>query len=232
MRFRLSRVKAIMEGKQSHGSRLFGERLQWDYSLDREWNRLINRKDRKKKRIRRKKVDIMPRGRFKSQAQLDSRPAPGAVMPGERPNPPDRMGSAEVEIWDRVVGAMPGGWFGPECHDLLARYCEIMARAEGVGRKLSELARQKDVIDRNGRSVFNTGVASANYREDLKTAAMLATTLRITPKSRLSTTKAQSLYDGSSIANRVARSTAAVRPWEITAGNRSDDEDEEMRLQS
>jgi hypothetical protein len=229
MRFGLSRVKDIMEGKQSHGSRLSGERLQWDHSLDREWNRLINRKDRKKKRSRKKKADIMPRGRFKSQAQLDSRPAPGAVMPGERPAPPIAMAPEVREIWDRVVNAMPGGWFGPECHDLLARYCEIMARAERVSKRLSELAKNNGGLTKDGLAANAT---MAHHREDLKTAEMLATSLRISPKSRLSTTKAQSLYDGSSIANRVARSTAAVRPWEITAGNRSDDEDEEMRLQS
>jgi hypothetical protein len=164
----------------------------------------------------------MPRGRNNSLAQIMSRSAPGAVVPGERPKPPDGMGESEAVIWKRIVNAMPGGWFGPECHDLLARYCEIMARTKTVGMKLSEGS------DGSIPATIMNSLMSC-YREDLKIANTLSFSLRISPRSRLSPSKAKSLYDGTTIANRTASSTASIRPWEITADSKTDDEADSLQ---
>jgi hypothetical protein len=126
------------------------------------------------------------------------------------------MSAAEAEIWKRVIGALPGGWFGPECHDLLARYCEIMARARKVARVLSKVGEGTDHRD-----------LAQQQQADLRTANMLAVTLRFAPKARMSNGKAQSVYGGTDIPNRVARDRSPVKPWE-TADHEIREIDREM----
>jgi hypothetical protein len=124
----------------------------------------------------------------------------------------------EAKIWRRVVSTLPPGWFGPECHDLLARYCELMARAEMFGQKLRKVAK-RGVITKNDKDL------AAQQRSDLRMANVLSTTLRFSPKGRLTSGKAQRIFMG--VTNRPVRDmTSQVRPWEISAGNGSDDDEE------
>jgi hypothetical protein len=128
------------------------------------------------------------------------------VIPGDKPPPLESLDEKEAEIWVRVVGALPGGWFGPECHDLLVRYCEVMARSEKVSERLRQLLEKRDSKD-------YIELLKAQ-RDDLRIANMLAVTLRFAPKARMSNGKAQSIYGGTAIANKVTRDRSPVRPWE------------------
>jgi hypothetical protein len=145
--------------------------------------------------------------------------APGAVIPGEKPDPPESLTDEEAVIWRRVVAVLPDGWFGPECHDLLARYCEVMARAEVLAHVLRKVGKGKSFTLQDRALLMQ-------QRSDLRAANMLATSLRLTPKSRVPSRKAHSAM--TALVRRPTRDTTSqVRPWEINASNGSDEDDTE-----
>jgi hypothetical protein len=78
-----------------------------------------------------------------------------------------------------------------------------MARARKVAR----------VLDGVEEGTWNKNLA-LQQQADLRTANMLAVTLRFAPKARMSNGKAQSIYGGTAIANKVTRDRSPVRPWE------------------
>jgi hypothetical protein len=94
-----------------------------------------------------------------------------------------------------------------------------MARAELLGFWLRKVVKQ-GIFSQNDKAL------SAQQRFDLRAANMLAATLRFSPKARLTSKKAQNLFMGTT--KRPTRDTTSqVRPWEITAGNSSEEEDAE-----
>jgi hypothetical protein len=141
------------------------------------------------------------------------------VIPGEKPDPPESLTDEEAVIWRRIVSVLPEGWFGPECHDLLARYCEVMARAEVLAHVLRKVGKGKSFTAQDRALLMQ-------QRSDLRAANMLATTLRLSPKSRIPSSKAQTAI--TAMVRRPTRDTTSqVRPWEINASNGSDEDDHE-----
>ncbi len=109
------------------------------------------------------------RGR-KSAAEL-------AVVPisaVQRPDPPPEFSPEEREVWELTVRGMRADWFSPETHPLLRAYCVEAAMAEHWERALRATG---------GPGDRKFGQLAGLHRSATKTMAMLATRLRLTPRS-------------------------------------------------
>src|SRR5262252_4905938 len=52
-----------------------------------------------------------------------------AILPGERPDPPEDMPADEAEVWRAVVDSMSPDWFRPSIQHLLEQYCHYACKA-------------------------------------------------------------------------------------------------------
>jgi len=57
----------------------------------------------------------------------------------ERPSPPDGLTDEQSIEWRAVVDRMPGEWFPPETHGMLAQFCRHVVSARHVA-ELTEMA--------------------------------------------------------------------------------------------
>jgi phage terminase small subunit len=129
------------------------------------------------------------RGR-KSAAEL-------AVVPisaVQRPEPPEELSAEEAEVWRLTVEGMRADWFGPEVRPLLRAYCTQTALALFLAQELRALA----VGDKS------FGRLAGMHARATKTMAMLATKMRLTPRSNRESTR-----DGRD------PSGGRPRPWEF-----------------
>jgi len=121
--------------------------------------------------------------------------APRSVAPLK---PPRGMSTTQRMVWRNTVEALPGDWFTREHVALLRRYCEHVARADDIERRLARLdpIADGDDYDRLARlGIAETGRLLA-----------LARAMRLTQQSRL---KAETA------ANRAGAVKAGPRPWDV-----------------
>jgi hypothetical protein len=89
---------------------------------------------------------------------------------GQYPKPPSGFSGAKAKMWRDIVHSKPLDWFSAGSLLLLARYCEVMARAAQVSALVAQLPADAD-----------TAAAAEKRLVALNTnAAVLATKLRLT----------------------------------------------------
>lgn len=121
------------------------------------------------------------RGR-KSTAELATAPPVEIDAKRQRPPAPDGLAEAERAIWQRIVAAMPGGWFGQEHREMLTRYCEHQCRAE----RFSQVARKLSTRDDLTRDDIDDLDKCCKMAERESRAALaLARSMRITHQAQL-----------------------------------------------
>jgi hypothetical protein len=119
-------------------------------------------------------------------------------IPGQqRPEPPD-LPPAESEIWRAVIGAMPAGWFGPECQPLLRCYCSLLATCDVLAARVVAAREETNwkLVDR----------LTKIHERQTKCATDLAGKLRLTPRSKTSVEMA---------ANMRQVPQPGSRPWDM-----------------
>jgi hypothetical protein len=116
------------------------------------------------------------RGR-KSSASL-------AIIPRDddrRPPPPDDLTKEQRLEWQRIVTALPAGWFAPENETLLAEYCRHTCRARELDRQIEQAlsgkidADQIRVVDR----LIKLGVSTTAALNNLARAMRLSQNARM-----------------------------------------------------
>ena len=120
-------------------------------------------------------------------------------IPGQRPDPPEVLGSAERQIWRRVVATKPAEWFGADTAALLSEYCRAWVMADKVDEALAVWEKVPEGEE------FQRWVKLCE-RQD-KTARLLktmASALRLTPQSRYTPQAAAT----------ASKKTGALKPWE------------------
>lgn len=62
-----------------------------------------------------------------------------AVMPGDRPQPPDELQPDEAEEWRKIVERLPQDWFPAETHPVLIQLCRHICIARRVAGRLADV---------------------------------------------------------------------------------------------
>lgn len=132
-----------------------------------------------------------------------------AVMPGDRPAPPDELQPDEAAEWNRIVDRMPPDWFTAETHPVLIQFCRQICMARRVAAQLAD-CEATFVVDEKGISIRPKGWFD-DYRELVRlnnqTAMVvgnLATKMRLTPQSR---------YDSKIAAGGATKTVGRPKPW-------------------
>jgi hypothetical protein len=140
------------------------------------------------------------RGR-KSLSELTvPQPFGGAVRIELLAAPPE-LTPPQAQVWEQVVAAMPADWSTPEVWPALMRYCRHIVEARRIAQMIDvETARADDVdLDRFDQ------LLQVLERQSAKIKA-LATTLRLSPQSRIGPrTAARAFCDMSN----------GRRPWQV-----------------
>ena len=109
------------------------------------------------------------------------------------PEPPEEFSEAEAAVWRLTVGGMREGWFEGVTLPMLESYCSEVVIAQTLANQLRTL----DVTDKR------YGRFSAMLAQTTKSMMMIATKLRLTPRSNQ-----QSIRDGRS------HTLPGPKPWE------------------
>jgi phage terminase small subunit len=121
-------------------------------------------------------------------------------IPGQRPEPPEKLSEVQKSEWRAVVARMPADWFTRENQALLVEHCRHVERSDVL-----EAAIQEAVADGRLRDVADL----INLAKQLtSTLATLATKMRLSQQTRADRDKA---------ATAVKNIGAGRRPWEIGA---------------
>ena len=98
-----------------------------------------------------------------------------------RPPPPDELSDEQKAEWQAIVGRMPSGWFPRETHGLLVAYLRHWATGRFLSRQIEAFDPEWTCSDEG----FQRYTAWLTLRvKETKTAADLATKLRLTNQSR------------------------------------------------
>ncbi len=119
------------------------------------------------------------------------------------PDAPYELTDAEASIWRGITNALPAHWFPRETLELLAAYCRACATADFVSREIARY--EVEWLTAEG-GIERLGKLTGSRDREVRTAASLATRLRLTNQSR---------YDGKKAARRHGDRPAGSRvPWE------------------
>lgn len=104
-------------------------------------------------------------------------------LPGQWPEPPDRLTEAQAEIWQRIVVTKPHDWFGPDTYPLLVEYIRAAEQADVLASELEEF-NPEWLRDEDGLSRYE----KLNRLVDAKASSLarLATKMRLSQQSRYS----------------------------------------------
>jgi phage terminase small subunit len=127
------------------------------------------------------------RGR-KSAADLATSPV--ALVPQERPKAPECLDKEAAEAWEKLVGAMPADWFGPESYPILESYCWHVSAARHISRMIEEHKQLPEKPRRaiKGEKYFDVRIYARLLRlraEQSSVILTLARSMRLTHQSTI-----------------------------------------------
>ena len=122
-------------------------------------------------------------------------------LPGRRrPDPPGHLDAVEQRAWRAIVDASPDGFIDGAGQQILRRAVSQLSVCERLEARLRNLGADDDL---------ETELALAKaHQAAAKTAIYLMTSLRTTPRSRLTSRTTGRAF---------ARSPSGRRPWDIRA---------------
>lgn len=138
------------------------------------------------------------------------------IIPGVRRLAPGELESAEVKVWNEIVGELPPDWFTGDNAPLLKELCrhiayadELAAEMKSVKVKIAALrlepgpvAAKTKAVDQQ-RKVLHSLLRLHGYQSER--IGNLATKLRMTNQSRYQAQKANDQH---------ARASSGPKPWE------------------
>jgi hypothetical protein len=128
-----------------------------------------------------------------------------AVLPGQRPEPPEGLEPVAAGEWCAITGRLPPDFFPREVHPVLQELCEVVALSRRVAADLNALPRCS-LADSEAFAQFDK-LAQLKLRLGAQIGA-LSTKLRITNQSR---------YAKHTAARQAAAGANHKRPWEVAA---------------
>jgi hypothetical protein len=120
-------------------------------------------------------------------------------MPGQRPEPPEKLSERQKEEWRAVVGRMPANWFTRENEALLVDHCRWVERGDELEAVIQETV--DDGCTEERLRLFKAA------KEVTSTLATLATKMRMSQQAR---------HEKGVAANLVRHETDGTRPWQRT----------------
>lgn len=136
----------------------------------------------------------------KSAAEIAT-PAVPAATGDEIPDACYSLPDEAAAVWRATLAALPRGWIGPEAHPVLAAYCRTAIGLRRLGQLIHQNETEPGAYDLDRHTALLR--AHGQQAQVLKT---LATSLRLTPQTRLRAEKAATLIDGT---------PRGKRPWEV-----------------
>jgi hypothetical protein len=130
--------------------------------------------------------------------------APVTPITAARPSPPDDLTEAQAVEWQRIVDRLPGDWFPAECRPLLAALCRHIVQARVVADLINQF-KPSWVGEEGGLERLALLQKMLGYEHQMMIT--LSTKLRLTPQSRYTAQKANTLATN-------ARSADFVPPWD------------------
>jgi len=116
----------------------------------------------------------------KSQADLATPTPLGALTEQARPDADYSLSDEAAEVWRAVVDNLPGGWIEPAALPVLSAYCRTTVALRRIGQLIHQAEFAPGPLD---LSEYTTLLREhARQSQTLKT---LATSLRLTPQTRL-----------------------------------------------
>ncbi len=137
--------------------------------------------------------------------------------PVERQARPDACYSLPdegAEVWRATLEALPAGWIGAEALPVLAAYCRTTVALRRIGQLIYQAEHETEGLDLAEYNLLLS--AHAKQAQVLKT---LATSLRLTPQTRLRAESAGRKADGHRPGPRLWERSDDVqhttpKPWE------------------
>lgn len=124
-----------------------------------------------------------------------------ALLPAQRPEPPDSLTAEQQEQWREIVNRMPPDWFTPETWPMMIQLCRHISNSRRVGHQLEQIP-DSSLEDEEGLARF-IKLTSLHDREG-KAISSLMTRLQLTPRSRGHQHTAQTAI----------KNTPVRKPWE------------------
>jgi hypothetical protein len=121
-------------------------------------------------------------------------------IPGQRPEPPEKLSEAQKQEWRAVVARMPPDWFTRENQALLVEHCRHVERSDVLDAELRSAVEA-------GRSKDLPGLMTL-AKQETSILATLATKMRLSQASR---------WDHQKSATAVRHETNGTRPWQRSA---------------
>jgi phage terminase small subunit len=123
-----------------------------------------------------------------------------AVQEVHRADAPYDLPQEQSDVWRATLEALPAGWVGAEGHPILAAFCRTTVQLRRVGQLIHHEETAPGPLDLAEYSGLLK--LHAQLAQSLKT---LATSLRLTPQSRMRAENA---------ATKAGNFTPGPRPWE------------------
>lgn len=125
----------------------------------------------------------------------------GNVTVQARPDAPYDLPDEAAEVWKATVEALPADWIGTEAHTILAAYCRTSIQLRRLGQLIHQAETKPGPLDVPEYLALLKAHGTA-----AQTAKTLATSLRLTPQTRLRPETA---------ARRAGAYTPGRKPWEV-----------------
>ncbi len=126
-------------------------------------------------------------------------------LPGQRPDPPEKLSDLEREVWRRIVATKPSEWFTPDSQPLLIEYCRAVIFADELAEALAKVVGvpEGDELDPWLR-------LRARQDQNARLLTTLATKMRLTQQSR---------WTAPSAATAQKNTAQDRKPWEFEASD-------------
>lgn len=122
-------------------------------------------------------------------------------LPGQWPEPPERLTEAQAAMWRAIVVTKPHDWFGPDTYALLVEYIRATEQADVLAKELEEF-NPEWLRDEDGLSRYEK--ISRLVDAKASSLARLATKMRLSQQSR---------YSEKAAHTAAKQAGAAAKPW-------------------
>lgn len=123
-------------------------------------------------------------------------------LPGQRLQPPERLGVEAAEIWREVVATKPHDWFNADSAHLLEAYCHAVVSHRLVSVGVAAYTSAQMAAPK-GVAVYDQ--MTRMQERQARVMATIATKLRLTQQSR---------YTPQAAATAAKKVGGGARPWD------------------
>lgn len=120
-------------------------------------------------------------------------------MPGQRPEPPEKLSECQKEEWRAVVGRMPANWFTRENEALLIEHCRHVERSDELEKLIQGALAAGEI--REAAEFLKLA------KSESEILCKLATKMRLSQQAR---------WDAQNSKTAIRHEVNGTRPWQRT----------------